>query len=418
VLDFTLFAQRQAKTHSTSSLRATALLEIAVDGRARLVPVVLEEGDKFFDAALYRANPRPLALDTGVVYEATRVGESVGLFTVSSAQQVQDVWVGLGEWRPKPPGEPGEPERKNSQAPTKSDVEADADAPPKLKRSKPSPTSSPSEGSQGSGSKSPDSSSTSSTSSPKSQTASTATPAESPLPADDTARPTLRRGKPISQSNDDLVPVFAEKPGTVQTAQFGVSGSAGSPVASTSAPKPVEVLIAVSDAAGPKPRSYAFPLKTEEHVKSERSLRQTAYDAIRKWAAIRTQHKSGALSEFRDVQLKVFDVNTSNEPELVFTGALPEFLPKGESSTFLYFATVVARLDMYGDLHTLLVQTTDSAHLDEYPRLELIDVVDADGSGIGQFLFREVTDAGYKYALYRISMEKLWLLFESSERSF
>ncbi|MGA3212448.1 MAG: hypothetical protein ABSD20_14170, partial [Terriglobales bacterium] len=388
MLNFTLLAQRQATTRATSSLRATALVEIARDGRARLVPVVLKEGDRFFDAALYRANPRPMALDPGVVYEATSSGESVGLFTVNTAQQVQGVWVGLGEWHPKLPGEPDVPEKKAG--PSHSRSESDADAPPRLTRSKPSETSSPPDSNQGTSAKSPDAPSGSSPTNSKPQAASTKQSAEPPLPADDSGRPTLRRGKPAAQSNDDQSPVIAEKPGAVANhpALPVVSGSAASPVSASPAPKTVEVLTAVSDAAGPKPRTYAFPLKSDELAKCRKSLRQTAYDAIRKWAAIRPQHKPAALSAFSDEQIQVFDVTTSNEPELVLSAALPESLTAGVPTSFRYYATVVARLDMYGDLHTLLVQATDSAHLDEYPRLELIDVVDAEGSGIGQFLFR------------------------------
>ena len=46
---------------------------------------------------------------------------------------------------------------------------------------------------------------------------------------------------------------------------------------------------------------------------------------------------------------------------------------------------------------------TDSRHLDVSPRMELIDVVDADGDGRGELLFRQTSDAGSAYAIYRVA---------------
>ena len=56
---------------------------------------------------------------------------------------------------------------------------------------------------------------------------------------------------------------------------------------------------------------------------------------------------------------------------------------------------------------------TDKFHLDVTPRLELIYVVDADGDGRGELLFRETTDAGSGYVIYRASADKLGKMFDS-----
>jgi hypothetical protein len=73
---------------------------------------------------------------------------------------------------------------------------------------------------------------------------------------------------------------------------------------------------------------------------------------------------------------------------------------------------------MYRETRLLFSQVTDSTHLDTYPRMELVDLVDAAGSGTGQLLFRRISDTGYSFALYRIGLDKLWPLFEGAERSF
>jgi hypothetical protein len=46
--------------------------------------------------------------------------------------------------------------------------------------------------------------------------------------------------------------------------------------------------------------------------------------------------------------------------------------------------------------------------------MELIDAVDADGDGRGELLFRRTNDNGSAYAIYRITPDGLWPLFEGT----
>jgi hypothetical protein len=79
-----------------------------------------------------------------------------------------------------------------------------------------------------------------------------------------------------------------------------------------------------------------------------------------------------------------------------------------------YFVTLVAKADMYGELRKLQTSVTDDHHLDETPRLELIDAVDADGDGRGEFLFRQISDAGSTWAVYRAGADSLLPLFQGT----
>ena len=87
--------------------RAIAVLEFLPGGGARLVPIALWIDDRFYDASLYGANPEPMALEPETVYEATNYGESAGLFTVTTPEQVKGSWIATGQWKPYQPLDPG-----------------------------------------------------------------------------------------------------------------------------------------------------------------------------------------------------------------------------------------------------------------------------------------------------------------------
>lgn len=118
---------------------------------------------------------------------------------------------------------------------------------------------------------------------------------------------------------------------------------------------------------------------------------------------------------FDDVQLRVFDLSNSNKPVLVLTtkARMPS-RPNAASSDLQYIVTLVARDDIYGELHKAFASTTDTQHMDVLPRIELIDAVDADGDGRGELLFQQISDAGKAFVLYRVIGDQLWPLFQQN----
>ncbi len=76
--------------------------------------------------------------------------------------------------------------------------------------------------------------------------------------------------------------------------------------------------------------------------------------------------------------------------------------------------TLIARTNLEGELQKLFFSQTDSRHLDVTPRMELIDAVDADGDGRGELLFQRRSDTGSAYAIYRVTADGLWPLFEGT----
>ena len=75
------------------------LLQLSPNGKAHLIPITILYDGEFYDASAYKASPVPMALESGTVYEAVHTGVSQGLFTVSSALQGNNTWIGEGTWQ-------------------------------------------------------------------------------------------------------------------------------------------------------------------------------------------------------------------------------------------------------------------------------------------------------------------------------
>jgi len=159
--------------------RAVGLVQFA-NGKSTLIPVAILVDGKFYDASIYKADPVPMALESGTVYEVEQDGDSQGLFTVNGALHSKTAgsphpWVGAGAYLPNG-SEVAKATRKAEDVPV--GINDSGDEPPRLTRgtiskpdapaAKPSsttPTGSPSDTSSGtsSGSSSGTSSGTSGT---------------------------------------------------------------------------------------------------------------------------------------------------------------------------------------------------------------------------------------------------------------
>jgi hypothetical protein len=66
------------------------------------------------------------------------------------------------------------------------------------------------------------------------------------------------------------------------------------------------------------------------------------------------------------------------------------------------FVTLVAQPDLYGGVMVLFKSVTDSAHLDQTPRMRLVDAVDAMADNRGELLFELRGDSQRQFALFRV----------------
>jgi hypothetical protein len=442
VLAQTAPAQFAKRDVASAGPRALGLLELAANGKARLVPVVIMLDGKFYDASAYKASPVPMALESGTVYEAVRTGVSQGLFTVAGARQANNAWFGEGTWQ-SASAIAAAAAKKQAAASKPPEKEKDLDAPPVLRRpgsEKPKPpeavpATAPAPGAAPAApapAASAPAASAPAASVPSPAVAPTPAPATAPAPAppvaeEDAGRPVLRRGKPAAMpAESDGFPESAAKPGAAAPSKAASSGKDA-----------IQIIPAISDASGPEPRPYAYSLKPEEEQEFRKKMlalagseinariQQRAAGTAQSSAAAHSSGKAGKVAaakgpqpSFEDVQLRVFDLSNSNEPVLVLTAKarMPEASTvKGATTADLqYLVSLVARDDLYGELHKAFSSVTDTRHLDAEPRMELIDAVDADGDGRGELLFRQVSDAGSAFVLYRVIGNQLWPLFEGA----
>ncbi len=376
--------------------RAIAVIEWDAKGVPRLVPISIMIEGKWYDASLYKADPVPMALEPDTVYEATRNGDAVGLFTITGVQQFQGAWYAAGRWQ-----EGIEPPKKETKSEPKPEAKEEDDR-PRLHRPGAEPASKPQAPSAAQPAPAPQAQ----------KEAAPPKPAE-PAPKDeDVNRPILRRGRPAEEQAAQL----PEPPGP----------PAGSPAAPGTKPK--RVLVAISDAKHNEYQPFTWTPKPEERVRLTKLMTDLAARELNAFAAAHSGPKPGAL---QDVEMRSFDLDLSNEPIFIISAratAAPAAMaparvrrpakapaePAPRSPGAEFYVTVVARQDFNGDMHKLYSATTDSRHLDAYPRLELIDALDADGNGRGELLFRQINDRGRSFVIYRVGADRLAEIFDSS----
>uniref|UniRef100_E6PX22 Uncharacterized protein n=1 Tax=mine drainage metagenome TaxID=410659 RepID=E6PX22_9ZZZZ len=394
---------------------------------SRLIPISVYNGEHLNDGTLYLSRPEPLALENGVEYELQSAGKPLGLFDVFSAGQTQEqtvnAWRGYGVWKPLPKPAPpafntsgfnvaglddSEPvlKRKHpkdvASASSKSGGPVDPDRPTLKRRDdSSSPTDSATQTAGGTGAVDPDRPTLHHL--PKTQpNASAATDAsgdalrETGLNSPDPDRPRLKRGKPANFGS--------------QSAKL------------EGAPPKMQQLIAVSDETPrmqhPWVYSWANPF---DKAKMQRSLEASARDALGLNAPLAKPAKSGSrkaatppptpLEPVRlgDEDFRSFELEYGAPPTMVFSASTPPpdlraqivngqpIKPEPQK-----FVTLIAQPDLYGNPIVLRKSVTDAAHLDETPRMKLVDAVDAMGDNRAELLFELEGDGQRQFALYRI----------------
>ena len=437
------------KPASNKGPRALGLVQLSPKGKARLTPIAIVMDGKFFDAGSYKAAPVPMALDFGIVYEGFRTGVSQGVFTITQPGQLNHLWIAEGSWLPA--GAKASEKSKKYSTP----VIEDKDAPPVLHRHGKTDSDNGADSQDKNKDKDKDQDKDkdknknqekpATAPAPSTTTAASAPPAPSPTdsakapaaaePAkaaasdetiEDPNRPRLRRGKPDSSTRREPFTTFDALTDTAP-ADTG-KPDAKTPKDSAASSPQFTFIPAISDAGGPDPRPYTYDVKPAEEASYRSKMldlaatqfraqasaaAKDAAPASKKSSPVRAANKSaGKLPKpaFDDVSLRIFDLSSSNEPVLVLSAKTRP--PAAENFEEPKEITLIARTNLEGELKKLFFSQTDSQHLDVAPRMELIDAVDADGDGRGELLFRRTSDGGSAYAIYRVTADRLWPLYE------
>ena len=358
------------------------MLQLTANGKASLVPVAILVNGKFWDASSYKADPIPMALESGTVYEAERTGNSLGLFTVNSALHsnavnVQAPWLGTGAWHPtgtevatttekkaesvpvgidtsdQPPRLSHDPNAKPNppassapastspapSAPSEPSGKSDSgDEPPRLSKPAAPPSQAPPTSSDpaGQGQSSPAPPATGDSKPKDTKSADTKPDQQANVPASDSGaaegnRPRLRRGKPAESFADEEVPGYS-KPGAAPKA----SADATKIVEASAAQGPVQLIPAISDANGPELRSFVFDWLKDEEGDRRKQMMELAKDQLRAYVAAQakakitpkpehpsaTRHVPAAKPKepiFENVQMIAYDLWKNGQPVIVFS---------------------------------------------------------------------------------------------------
>jgi hypothetical protein len=242
--------------------------------------------------------------------------------------------------------------------------------------------------------------------------------------ASEANRPRLRRGKPPEVVADEDVPGYSKV--GVKSTSTDLSKTA------VATQGDVQLIPAISDARGPEIHSFVFQWLKGEEDDRRKQMTDLAKEQLRGYiaarakadTAVKTVRPGAAKNTVKDpilenVHMVAYDLWLSNQPVMVLTAEGHKAPPAAGvahsevESEIQYSVVLVAYPDIYGNLHKLHVGITDKFHLDMTPRLELIDALDADGDNRGELLFRETSDQGTGWVIYRPTADKLWKMFDS-----
>ena len=168
-----------------------------------------------------------------------------------------------------------------------------------------------------------------------------------------------------------------------------------------------------------------YPMTPAEREEKARALLPMAMEEIRNYASKRNAPALPKTAAITDYDVRAFDLDFSNSPTLVLTArlSLPAAALAGAkqaagktkpltAGAAEYFVTLVARLDINSQPIKIFTSVTDANHLDAFPRLQIIDAVDADANGRGVLLFRQYSDTSLNYGLYRVFPYQMVKVFE------
>ncbi len=435
--------QSSKSDQNTPEVRSVGVLEWTGDQThpkaSRLVPVSVYDGAELQDGGIYLARPAPLALSSEVEYELKDNGKTVGFFDIDNAGQVQGSWVGFGVWKPLPKPKP----LAHITAAASKEVWADdaqSDRPVLHHKAHSGDSSGADSDKGGSSGTAPDPDRPTLHKKDSSDSGSDASGGSGPAPDPD--RPTLHKkasdddsagssasasGAPASDPDRPILKKKGKTPEDVAyvdsvsklsdpdrpTLHRGKSSGDGPGVAPTllGLPPDMRQVVAVSDAKNRPEHLWSYSwANSGDEAKMKANMEDLARNALGlapPSAAPVPAHKTAASTRKKsnpppppapllDEQFKVFELAYGSGATMVLSAHTDGTGAKEK------FVTLVAQPDLYGNVLVLLKNVTDAAHLDDKPRMRLVDAVDAMADNRGELLFELRGETQRQFALYRV----------------
>ncbi len=454
---------------TTPELRSFAVLEwtgeLGHPKTSRLVPVAVFdssrlEGDQLQDGGIYMARPEPLALGADVEYVLQQEGRLIGLFDIKNAGQEQGSWVGFGAWKPLPAPKP----KPSMNEVARSRIDDEDSYRPILYRKHPADEGGTQNGGEGSSSTGPapapdpdrptlhrtdssdgsgDTGTTSTASAPApdpdrptlhkkdSSDSAGSGSASAGAPTDDPDRPVLKRStkkQPEDAGHVESLPDLID-PNRPRLLRGKPAGDTPEVLPTLMGlPADMEQAVAVSDAMNrpPHPWNYSWA-NPDDEAKMKSDLEEIARDALGLNPAApapkrTTAHKAArkaakplpppAPPPLVDEHFRVFELTYGSGVTMVLSAHT------GGPFAQQKFVTLIAQPDLYGNVLVLLKNVTDGAHLDETPRMRLVDAVDALADNRGELLFELRGATQRQFALYRVLRGQAQKLFVTAASSY
>ncbi len=423
------------KDKDTPVLRSVAVLEWTGDeGKpktSRIVPITVYDGQALQDGGVYLARPQPLALTSEVEYELEKNGAPVGLYDIRTAGQEQGSWVGYGLWKPLPSAKPAPPK------PILDDgFDANDDKPVLHRKHQANP------GSSDSGASGPSPDPDRPTLHKKSGSDDSGTSTSSSAPAADPDRPQLHKTS-SDDSSSSASSSSSDRPVLHKSSQASADASDGDRTGSADPDRPrlmrgkptgngpdvlpslmglpvdMHQAVAVSDAKSHPEHQWNYAWANPD---DEAKMKEALEDIARKSLGLtpppapKTKHVT-AKAHAKPVpppeppplmgeKFRVFELAYGSGATMVLSAHTDG--PVKEQK----FVTLIAQPDLYGNALVLLKSVTDGDHLDETPRMQLIDAVDALADNRGELLFELRGATQRQFALYRVlrgTAEKIFI---------
>jgi hypothetical protein len=215
---------------------------------------------------------------------------------------------------------------------------------------------------------------------------------------DDPDRPNLHRGKPAGAMTEDDLPRLAGLPADLHQ-MVAVSDAANRPIHDFSRAWDDDAeraavlgkmqamaqaqLAAYATGSPAAPAAKPTPAKPAS-AKSTSAKRRTPQPAAPATVPLLDEQLKGYLLSYGDVPTFVYQAHTDGT---------------GES---LRYVTLVAQCDAQGEPKLVLHNVTDAAHLDQTPRLRLVDAVDVEASNRASLLFEMRGQSSRQFGVYRV----------------